>query len=207
MINLGGTKVAGLLPNRLITTKGPKGSMTLYLTFDDGPHLEYTLKLCDLLEKFDAKATFFCIGRNITRYPDTARKVLERGHLIANHSDTHECFSNQPLRKQLNEIKGCQSKITRLKPSTSRIFRAPEGKLNLSLLWQLKLKKWDIIHWSYDSMDFKKLPLESQLTLFRNEPVTDGDILLFHDDNQLAIDLLEILLPEWMEQGFRFGSL
>ena len=207
MVSIGGTKVATFLPNRLVTTSGKRGRKTLYLTFDDGPHPQFTIPICELLDKHSAKATFFCVGLQIEQYPKIARHIISQGHLIANHSNTHKMFKTQSYNSQLNEVLNCQDKIVSLNPTSLKLFRAPQGHLSIPLCCQLLLEKWRIIHWSYDTLDYKHGPLEEQLSVFRKKPITDGDILLFHDDHQLAIDLLEVLLPKWKNLGYNFATV
>ncbi|MBL4820877.1 MAG: polysaccharide deacetylase family protein [Gammaproteobacteria bacterium] len=207
MINVGGTKVASLLPNRLVTTRGKKNPCTLYLTFDDGPHPVYTLPICELLDAFSIKATFFCIGKNLEKYPELALRLLDQGHLIANHSDTHSNFGAQPFINGINEANECQSKIHKLDPGCSKIFRAPKGELSISLMVGLFIRRWNIVHWSYDSLDYKQSSIDEQLEVFKKRQVKGGDIILFHDDNQLAIEILNNLLPKWIASGFKFDTV
>lgn len=207
MINVGGVKVARLLPNRLVTTQGKPGSRTLYLTFDDGPDPKYTIPVCDMLQRLGVKATFFCIGDNLEKYPDIARYAASGGHLLANHSMHHRSFRKLSLAEQLREAEDCQKLIFSIAGDTRRIFRAPQGQLSIPLLVSLKQRHWDIVHWSADSLDYRQMPLSEQLAVFEERPVVDGDILLFHDDSQLAIDILERMLPRWLAEGYRFSTV
>ena len=207
MFNVGSAAVAKFLPNSLITTRGDSRSRTLYLTFDDGPDPTITPEICKLLARYDAKASFFCIGENIRKHPEIASQVLAEGHLLANHSDAHENYTKLELASQMEDLEKCQREISRLNPATGKIFRAPRGKLDVLSLYKMKRTGWAIVHWSYDSLDHRKDTLETQLNLLRNTPVQSGDIVLFHDDHRLAVDLLVNLLPEWSEQGFRFSTV
>lgn len=207
MFSIGGEKLAKRIPNRFVRTSGSARSKTLYLTFDDGPHPEITLKLCQLLDRYDAKGTFFCIGEHIEKYPEIARQLIASGHLLANHSHTHKEFKNLSLVAQMEEAERCQTAIRTLKPDSPNIFRAPQGKLSVPLLFKLISDKWHIVHWSYDSKDYRKGTLESQLEIFNNRAVLNGDVILFHDDNQVAIDLLEVLIPKWLNAGFKLETV
>ncbi len=207
MINVGSLKAASLLPNRWITTHNARAENTLYLTFDDGPDPNFSLPICDLLEKHGAKGTFFCVGKNIEKHPEIATEIVERGHLLGNHSNTHYDFSRLPLRRQLAEIDECQHRIQQVDSSCPKLFRAPQGRLGIRLLHRLKSLGWHVIHWSYDSRDYIKGSIELQLGVFRENPVTSGDIVLFHDDNKLAMELLKNLLPEWENRGFQMNTV
>ncbi len=207
MINVGNVRAARLLPNNWITTRGGKRDKSLYLTFDDGPDPNYTLAICDLLDKHDAKATFFCVGRNLDRYPEIGTELVRRGHLLGNHSHTHYAFSKLSLDNQIAEIEQCQARIRQIDGNCARLFRAPQGRLDLRLLRRLKKLKWHIVHWSYDSRDYEKGSVELQMNVFRDRPVVQGDILLFHDDNKLSLELLERLLPEWKSSGYQIKTV
>lgn len=207
MINFGGSRVARHLPNRLVTTQGKPGSKTLYLTFDDGPDPQHTLKISELLDSYGAKGSFFCIGQNLKKYPDIASILRKQGHLVANHSENHRQFGKLPLASQLEEVDQCQLRIYPGAEKGPKIFRAPCGQLSFRLLCSLKSRDWHIVHWSYDSEDFRKLSIEEHLARFKKQPVQDGDILLFHDDGPLARDLLQTLLPDWRQDGFKFETV
>jgi len=207
MLNIGGEKIAKRLPNGLIVTHGKPKEKSLYLTFDDGPNESFTVSICELLEKHDAKATFFCVGKSIEQNPEIARYLVEKGHLLANHSYNHLSFKTLTLQQQLAEADDCQTKIESICPGLPKIFRAPQGQLSPALLLKLKSQGWKIAHWSFDSLDYLQKSLEVQLEVFREKAVNSGDVLLFHDDNQIAIDILEVLLPEWQQQGFKFPTI
>ena len=207
MINVGSLRVARLLPGRWITTRNDGADRSLYLTFDDGPDPNYSLPICDLLDQFDVKATFFCVGKNLEKHPEIASEIVARGHLLGNHSNTHFGFSRLPLDHQVAEIQECQLCIQKVDGDSPKLFRAPQGRLGIRLLRKLKSLGWHIVHWSYDSKDYAKGDVDRQLSVFRDSPVKSGDIVLFHDDNQLAIELLKRLLPEWKAQGFRMNTV
>jgi len=207
MINVGSQRIANIIPNGFITTRGNKDDKVLYLTFDDGPNDLYTTRVCDLLEQFDAVGSFFCIGQNLERHPEIAKNLTDRGHLIANHSDTHDKFRQQKLVTQIQEAESCQSRILKLNPSSRKIFRAPQADLDIFLMCKLLSRKWNLIHWSYDSLDYKHKTVDYYLELFENKPVKNGDILLFHDDNSLCLEILELMLPIWKNLNFEFKSV
>lgn len=207
MLNIGGERIATRLPNAWITTHGPSKKKSLYLTFDDGPNDKFTLPLCELLQQYNAKATFFCVGKCVAQHPDIAKSIVEQGHLLANHSHRHMAFKTLSVPQQLAEADDCQNEIELISPNRRKIFRAPQGQLNPVLFLQLKARGWKIVHWSYDSLDYLRKPLDEHVKVFQHKPVRNGDVVLFHDDNQLAIDLLAVLLPQWQKQGFTFPTV
>ena len=207
MLNVGGERIARVVPNNLITTHGNTSDRSLFLTFDDGPNEYFTIPICELLAKYHAKATFFCIGNNIKNSPDIARYLVDNGHMLGNHSYKHHAFYRLSLKDQLDEAKVCQLQIDAIDPGTTRIFRAPQGKLSVSTLIFLKLKGWKIVHWSYDTKDYLQHQLDEQLSIINSKPVQNGDIILFHDDSELALKLLEVCLPKWSKMGFHFKTV
>lgn len=206
MLNFGSYKIARFLPNRVVATHGSGSSKVLYLTFDDGPNPEFTKKICELLDAYSAKGTFFCVGNQIAKHPEIASYLVENGHQLANHSQTHKSFAKQSLDSQLAEANDCQNEIEKIEPNNHKMFRAPQGLLSFPLLMTLLKRNWNIVHWSFDSKDYQQKPFEEQIKIFETRPAKSGDILLFHDDSQLACDLLAHMLPIWKEQGFKFNT-
>lgn len=207
MLNLGSQRVASMLPNALVTTHSPGIQPTVYLTFDDGPHPEVTEGLCETLEKYSAFSSFFCIGANLESYPGVAKRIIDGGHSIHNHSHTHRDFRRLSSDEQLEELASCQQAIERLNPGAAKVFRAPRGQLPLKALLLLKRHRWATVHWSYDSLDYQKPQAEALITRLRKNPPRNGDIMLFHDDSELCINVLDTLIPEWLEQGYRFATI
>jgi len=207
MLNVGAAAVAKFLPNRVITTKGNRHSRFLYLTFDDGPDAAITPKILKLLTRYNAKASFFWIGENIRKNPEIVLQAISEGHMVANHSNKHESYANLKLENQIEDIDKCQRELTALNSAARKIFRAPRGQLGLLSLYNLKRNGWSIVHWSYDSLDHRQRTLEHHIEYVRKNPVQNGDIVLFHDDNELAHHMLSILLPEWIELGFNFPTI
>src|SRR5207248_7954216 len=83
------SSLAALMPRRLLLIRGPKEDCTVCLTFDDGPHPDYTPRLLDILKEHGARATFFVIGANVERHPELVRRMIADGHAIGNHTYTH----------------------------------------------------------------------------------------------------------------------
>lgn len=196
-----------LLPDSLFLLEGDTSSNNIYLTFDDGPHSIVTTKLLDLLDKYDAKATFFVVGNCVENQADILRDTFERNHTIANHSYSHPRFDLLSLKEQVIEIDKANEQIHKVTGQKCSLFRAPQGRWNVKLLWYLFRNKITAIHWSRDSMDFKKTSAEIIINNFKKKPIKSGEIILFHDDNALCIEVLENLIPWWQSQGFNIKAL
>lgn len=175
----------------------------VYLTFDDGPIPELTPWVLELLRKEDLKATFFCVGENVKRYPELYHQILNEGHSVGNHTFNHWQGLKTNDQEFYNNIELAAKYID------SDLFRPPHGWLKLSQYAYLKnryrIVMWDLISCDYDS----KLSSES---VFRNvrQFARNGSILTFHDSIKARRNLMEALplSIRWLkEQGYRFEAL
>ena len=180
---------------------------TLALTFDDGPDPIHTLGVLDILRAQGVSATFFMIGERAERHPEIVKRILDEGHEIGNHAYRHVKFAALPLQNQLNEIDQTDHLLSRCDGRQWHWFRPPQGRLPLRLLFALLQKRHRVAMWSYDSLDYKKQDVASVLSRFSSSPVRDGDVILFHDDNNVTVLALQHLLPQWRAQGYAFSFL
>lgn len=186
-----------------VTWKMPGDKKVLYLTFDDGPHPEITPWVMNQLERFGAKATFFCVGDNVRRYPDTFDEVISRGHRIGNHTYNHLSGWDTNNFTYLRNISQCDAY------THSPLFRPPYGKIGINQLMAVR-KKYKVIFWSILSRDFEpNLNIEESLAYMTTHS-QPGDILLFHDSVK-AEKNMKLLLPRLLEhfasEGYGFATL
>jgi peptidoglycan/xylan/chitin deacetylase (PgdA/CDA1 family) len=161
---------------------------SVYLTFDDGPDPEITPWVLDLLKKENIKATFFCVGENVKKYPEIYERIQLEGHSVGNHSMQHLKGISVPTKKYVASVHEAADWID------SDLFRPPYGRISLLQTYRLK-KKFRIIMWTWLSYDFDpKVPIDSILTNAQRNLVS-GDILVVHDNRKTA-DRLKILLPQ-----------
>jgi peptidoglycan-N-acetylglucosamine deacetylase len=188
----------------------PNSENKIYLTFDDGPTPEITEWTLQQLKKYNAKATFFCIGDNIKKYPEIFKKVIEEGHSIGNHTFNHLNGWKTSKQEYLENTKKCQSEISNLKSAIFNLFRPPYGKIKPSQSKELrklgyKIIMWDIISYDFDTTISKEKCLENVLT-----NVKSGSIIVFHDSIK-AFPNLEYTLPKVLEilnkKGFVFAKI
>lgn len=164
----------------------------VYITFDDGPHPLITPFVLKQLEQHQAQATFFCIGNNVSKYPDTYRAVQTGGHTIGNHTYDHKngwkTSNNTYIR---NTLKASQL-------IDSRLFRPPYGRIKNRQAQFLIKKGYRIIMWSLLTGDFDlELSPEDCLKSILDR-VKEGDIIVFHDSEK-AWERLEYVLPRFLE--------
>lgn len=178
----------------------------LYLTFDDGPHPLHTVFVLDELKKYNAKATFFCIGKNVASYPDVYQRILEEGHAVGNHTYDHLNSWQTPNEVYLQNIAKASHYID------SRLFRPPYGKIKSSLVRKLASADAPLktIMWSVLSYDFyQTLSKERclQNVLLCSKP---GSIIVFHDSDK-ASEKMRYTLPKvlayFTEKGFGFERI
>ncbi|MGV2873407.1 polysaccharide deacetylase family protein [Colwellia sp. E150_009] len=196
-----------LLPDRLFLYAKSRRKKALFLTFDDGPVSGVTESLLDLLKEYNVKATFFVLGKCAEKEPALMYRLYNEGHTIANHSYSHPNFTKLNDIEQRNEVNKTNDIISQTTNSSCQLFRAPQGRWNLKLMYFLWKEKITAVHWNRDSLDFKKEPAEVIISRFKKQPVNAGDIILFHDDNNLCISVLSQLIPLWQSQGYTMDKL
>ena len=178
----------------------------IYLTFDDGPHPSITPFVLDLLKKYDAKATFFCIGKNVLLHNDIYRRIITEGHTIANHTHNHLNGWKTDNDIYLENIAEAKKHID------SKLFRPPYGRVTKYQLQQLATKRFQLrtIMWSVLSGDFDKkiTPEKCFHNVIRN--TKNGSIVVFHDSEK-AFERLQYALPKvleyFTEQGYSFEKI
>jgi len=179
------------------------------LTFDDGPHPKYTAAILDLLAKYDAKATFFIIGKNAEKYPEVVLRSYSEGHELANHTFSHPFkVSVAELQKELRQTKEIIYSITGFSPA---LFRPVGGNYNDSMINAAVRDGYKVVMWSWhqDTQDWKQPGVKkiTQKVLKGSKP---GDVILFHDgggDRSQTIKALEEILPVLKKQGYTFVTI
>jgi len=164
------------------------------LTFDDGPNPKFTPKVLDLLIEFNAKATFFCIGKNAEKYPDLVERIISEEHVIGNHSFSHtNNYGFLSTRKVKEDIQRGQHIFKDLTNLDLKLFRPPFGVTNPNISKALKELNLNAMGWSIRSLDtiaknpdkvFKKITKDFK----------KGDVILLHDTNELSLIVLKQLL-------------
>ena len=146
----------------------------IYLTFDDGPTPEVTPWVLEQLKKFNAKATFFCLGRNVDRYPEIYKQILSEGHAVGNHTYSHLKGSQTDNSEYFGDIELAGSVID------SKLYRPPYGRFRRSQIRQIR-KDYNIVMWDVLSQDYDSdiNPEKCLSNVLKN--VKAGSIVVFHD--------------------------
>lgn len=182
-------------------------SPVVALTFDDGPHPEFTPRLLDILSQYGVRATFFVIGNNVVRYPEITQRIVDEGHQLANHSISHPAFTKISTKRLTSEVKKANQIIEAYTGSKSQIIRPPYGALNSKVKRVLMSDfKMDIIMWSVDPLDWKK-PGAEVIARRLIEGAKPGAILLAHDIHKGTIDAIPSVLNHLLMQGYTFCTV
>jgi peptidoglycan/xylan/chitin deacetylase (PgdA/CDA1 family) len=174
----------------------PNNENKVYLTFDDGPTPEVTEWTLNQLKKYDVKATFFCIGKNIEKYPTIFTKVINDGHAIGNHTFNHLKGWECSTENYINDVKLCQFAIHN--SQFHNLFRPPYGKIKKSQATAIRKLGYKIIMWDVLSADYNQSVLPEQCLENVLKNVTTGSIIVFHDSVK-AFANLEYALPKTLE--------
>lgn len=175
------------------------GEKAIALTFDDGPS-GYTEELLDGLELYDAKASFFVVGKTAEKNPDIVKRAYEDGHLIGNHTYSHIDFYKSSLDGIKEDIKKGANVIADITGEKPLFLRAPYGNVNFI---QLKLLDTFFIHWSASTYDWFREEEDYIYKRIMNE-AKDGAIILMHDTREVTVKAVLRAIPELQEQGFEF---
>ncbi|MCK5170454.1 MAG: polysaccharide deacetylase family protein [Bacteroidales bacterium] len=176
------------------------------ITFDDGPDSKITPKVLEILDEYNAKATFFCIGKNIENNKDLLKLIDEKGHLTGNHTWSHDrwfdLFSSKKMKSEIEKTSDLIFEIISKKP---KLFRPPYGVTNPVLKRALKNINFHTIGWSIRSFDTINSP-EKTLKRIKNK-LSPGDIILFHDNREHIIEILKSFLEYTNNQGYQIVRL
>ena len=178
----------------------PNQEKKIYLSFDDGPTPEVTNWVLEVLQQFNVKATFFCIGENVEKHPVIYQNILDEGHAVGNHTFNHLNGWKTNTKAYVENIKVCEKTVN------SKLFRPPYGKIKKQQLKQLflthKIVMWDVLSGDFDQ---KISPQKCYENVINN--VKPGSIIVFHDSFKAAKNL-KYALPKaiafLIEKGFVF---
>ncbi|MDJ0675461.1 MAG: polysaccharide deacetylase family protein [Calothrix sp. MO_167.B42] len=188
--------------------KVPKGKKVIALTFDDGPWNIYTEQILDILKKHEVKATFFVLAQVLKRNADVARRIVDDGHTIANHTWHHWYHRHNP-QTAASEIDRSSDLIYEITGVRTNLFRPPGGVLHNGLVAYAKKKNYTVVMWSADSIDYKR-PSVPTLVNRVVKRATPGGIVLLHDGGGNRTNTVASLVPiikKLKQQGYSFVTI
>ncbi|MDR2853971.1 MAG: polysaccharide deacetylase family protein [Prevotellaceae bacterium] len=181
----------------------PTNRKEVFLTFDDGPVPEVTPQLLDLLDKHGVKATFFCVGDNVQKYPELFEEVKRRGHLVGNHTFNHLKGWKTDTDLYVENVRKADKIIQ------SYLFRPPHGQIsrsqNRALKADFQIVMWDIISYDYDKNLSPARVLQNVTKHTRS-----GSIIVFHDSIKAQKNMFDALpkaLEFWKNEGYELSLL
>ena len=193
------------------------------LTFDDGPNGLYTNRILDLLEQYDAKATFFVLGNMLkSNTKDEIARAISLGCEIGNHSFDHPSLTAATKEEILEQIRSTNEKIKEYSGTDyeCRLYRPPYGNVNKSVmdtLYNDGLRMYAIL-WSSDSRDWEYRASYAKGEITRDEAIesafrtvvsetSDGTIILMHDIQEITPDILALILEKYTSEGYEFVTV
>ena len=193
---------------------GPRGSKRIALTYDDGPNDPHTYRLLEVLQKHNAHATFFLIGRYVQQHPAIVREIVKAGHEIGNHTFTHPNLAVASEIQNRLQIEECQRAIFEVTGEAPHLFRPPFGGRRPATLKIARALRLEPVMWNVTSYDWQVPPAEKIVkTCIRQ--MRGGDVILMHDgshdvfaaDRAQTVLATGILLDRYQAEGYEFMTV
>ena len=182
---------------------GVKGPF-IAITFDDGPHASNTPRLLDMLSSRGIKATFFCVGTNVARYPNIVRRIVADGHEMANHTWNHPKLSSLSDSGVRAELDRATTGIVSVTGAAPRMYRPPYGAITARQKQMIMSEYgYPTILWSVDPQDWQR-PGPAVVTSRILNATKPGGIILVHDIHAPSVDAMPATLDGLLARGYRF---
>jgi len=157
--------------------------------------------ILNILAENNTKITFFMVGDWIDKYPEEVKKIHEAGHEIASHSNTHPHVNNLSYEENIDEIEKSNDKIERITGVRTKIYRAPYGEYNDTVIKAANDNGYYTIQWNLDTLDYTGLTGEEMWNRL-NGKIKGGDIILSHNGTKHTADSLNMLIKNIKDKGF-----
>lgn len=181
----------------------------IYLSFDDGPVAGVTDGILNVLDSYQAKATFFCLGMNIEQEPKIFNRLVDSGHSIGNHSYSHLAGWKTSLREYLEDVEKCDHFLPKSPNARLSPFRPPFGELGVFQGLNLVLRR-KIVMWDVNSMDYRQDQSPKMIADRVIQYVRPGSIVLLHDSEEAGprtIEALPIILENVLSRGLKLKAI
>ena len=186
--------------------KAKTSEKKIAITFDDGPDSKITPEVLKILDSYNVKATFFCVGQQIENNKELLKLIDKKGHIIGNHTWMHaRWFDLFSTKKMQNDIEKTTNLIFEITNKKVKLFRPPYGVTNPALRRALKNLNFHTIGWSIRSFDTVNSP-EKTLKRIKNK-LSPGDIFLFHDNREHIVQILKSFLDYAKNKGYQVVRL
>jgi len=199
----------------LVYWHGDINQPKIALTFDDGPNEPYTSEILDILKKYSIKATFFVLGKNVERYPDTAKRIVEEGHVIGNHTYDHPYLLIQSKSHIKYEIEKAEQAIFKATHTKPHLFRPPYGVTDNWIYHTVKEYGYVTVEWSVTGNNGGKEIRTNVIEKDVLSRVTNGAIILLHDGDRLIrhadrshiVKALPFIIESLQKKGYQFVTV
>lgn len=199
-----------------IIRKGPQNLNYVAITFDDGPNPVYTPYILDILEEYNVPATFFLIGKNAEQYPDIARRIVEEGHSIGNHTYSHKSLIPLSAHATYAQIKKAEKAIEDATGVRPTLFRPPRGVYSSYAMELMRNERYTMVLWDVSSEDWAELPPKKIVSNIVKR-VKPGSIILLHDSGDLVtfnggnrsatVHALPLIIDNLRAKGYDFVTI
>ncbi|MBB3188501.1 polysaccharide deacetylase family protein [Microbacter margulisiae] len=180
-----------------------KNRKVVYLTFDDGPVPEITPVILKMLDEFQIKATFFCVGDNVRKHPEVFQQVIKQGHRVGNHTFNHIKGFSWSVEAYLENVEKAASLIN------SDLIRPPHGQLSQKLYRALN-ERYQVVMWDVITRDYNQALQPERILKNVKKYVRNGSIVVFHDSLKAKQNVLTVLpdaIRFLQQQGYQFKTL
>lgn len=197
--------------NTIETSAGTKKELPIYSVETEEKKVALTIncawnaddidKILEVLEKNNVKLTFFMVGDWVEKYPEETKKIYNAGHEIGNHSFSHPHVNNLSAQENENEILKCSKLVEALTGEGTKLYRAPYGEYNDTVIKSARNVNHEVIQWSLDTLDYQGLD-GSQMLDRLNTKINAGSIILMHNGTEHTADSLEMLITNIRDKGY-----
>jgi polysaccharide deacetylase family sporulation protein PdaB len=185
---------------------GDTSKRQIAITFDDGPHPEYSPQLLAILKKYKAKATFFLVGEKAEQAPDLVRAEVAAGHCVGNHTYHHVNLTKIPNEDVAAEIKACGDVLRKITGQAPHLFRPPGGDYDKQVAETAEALGYTMVLWTDDPGDYAS-PGDKVIETRVLDHVSNGGIVLIHDGVQQTVDVLPQILGYLKGKGYEFVTI
>lgn len=186
--------------------RGDMARKEIALTFDDGPHLDFTPKLLAVLKQCNVKATFFVVGEMAEKYPNLVRAEIAAGHCVGNHTYHHVNLNKIPPEYVATEIKTCGEVIRSITGKAPHLFRPPGGDYNRQVAQVTVALDYTMVLWTDDPGDYAN-PGDDIITSRLLNRVSSGGIILVHDGSTQTLTALPKIIKNLKDRGYKFVTV
>jgi len=194
----------GLYLPKLI--RGNPREKLLALTFDDGPHVNFTEKLLSLLKTNNVKATFFVVGKMVEKNPQLLKDIVANGNVVGNHTFSHVMLTKIPLAEVRAEYKACNDIVEDITGQKMRFCRPPGGDYDRHVIKAATEQGLTTVLWTDDPGDYAS-PGTHVIERKTLDRLSNGGIILLHDGIQQTLDVLPQIIAYARDHNYRFVTV